>query len=373
MKISKFNIILIATLLLLFVFMLYKDNSSVPEIKDKPDTVIIFTQPMCSACKKQKQYINEVLRKKHPELKFEFHDLTEQKEYDLLQGYFKKYSISQEQLATPMTFFRGKYLIGFQSPQELENLLQNKNTQQAERPPPEYINTWFGKINIIEKSLPALAIILGLVDGFNPCAMWVLVYMISLIAGLNDKRKIWLIVGTFVFASAVLYYLFMTALLNVFLYVGYIRILQLMIGVFAIYVGINSLKSWNKLDCEVTTGEAKQKTRNRVKRLVEAEISILTIFGIILLAFVVNSMEFVCSAALPAIFTSVLAQAKLSMVVYHAYILLYVFFFMLNELIIFITAAFAVDYYAGEGFMPYVRLIGGVVILGLGLFLVFAQ
>ena len=103
---------------------------------------------------------------------------------------------------------------------------------------------FFGEIDAKDYSLAALAMILGLVDGFNPCAMWVLVYLISMIMGMNDKRKIWLIVGSFLLASGTLYFLFMTAWLNVFLFIGYLRPVTLAIGLFAIGVGINDLKKY---------------------------------------------------------------------------------------------------------------------------------
>ena len=67
-----------------------------------------------------------------------------------------------------------------------------------------------GVIDAKDFSLPVLAIILGLIDGLNPCAMWVLVYLISLVITLKDRKKIWIIVGSFVLASGILYFLFMT-------------------------------------------------------------------------------------------------------------------------------------------------------------------
>ncbi|OGI04882.1 MAG: hypothetical protein A2Y25_07695 [Candidatus Melainabacteria bacterium GWF2_37_15] len=371
MKNHKFQVILITVLVILFIFMAFKDNAASPVISDNKDAVVVFYQPGCHACQQQEQYIEEVLKNKYPDVTFEYHDVTVQAEYDLLQVYVQKHGLNVTQLATPVTFSGENYLIGFENGQQLERLIENKYPPQAQRTSPKYVDTWFGRVNVLEKSLPVLAITLGLVDGFNPCAMWVLVYMISLIAGLADKRKIWLIVGTFVFASTVLYYLFMSALLSVFLYIGFLRILQLIIGIFALYVGIINLRNWNNAVCKVSNTESSQKTKGRVKRLVEAKISVLTVLGIIGLAFAVNSMEFVCSAALPAIFTGVLAQAKLSTFAYHSYILLYVFFFMLDDLIIFSVAAFAVNYYAGERFIGPLKLIGGVVIFILGVIMVF--
>ena len=89
---------------------------------------------------------------------------------------------------------------------------------------------FLGEIDPSDYSLLALTVLMGLSDGFNPCAMWVLVYLISLIAGIQDQRKIWWLVGTFVLASGILYFLFMTAWLNTFLILGYIRPLTQLIA-----------------------------------------------------------------------------------------------------------------------------------------------
>lgn len=379
MKNHKFQVILIAILLLLFIFMMSRDNAAAPEVTDRENTVIVFYQPGCHACQRQEEYIEKVLKEKHPEVKFEYHDITKQKEYELVQAYFQKFGLNAEQLGTPATFTADSYMIGYESDEtsgkQIQSMIENSDSPQVKKRMPEYVDTWFGRVNVFEKSLPVLAITLGLMDGFNPCVLWVLVYMISLIAGLNDKRKIWLIVGTFVLASAILYYLFMTALLNIFLYIGFLRILQLLIGLFAIYIGVTNLKTYfferDKITCKVSDVESRQKTMGRVRRLVEARISVLTVLGVIGLAFVVNSMEFMCSAALPAVFTGVLAQASLTNLEYHSYILLYVFFFMLNEFILFGTAAFAMNYYAGERLIAPLKLIGGSVILVLGIIMVF--
>ena len=224
-------------------------------------------------------------------------------------------------------------------------------------------------------SLPALAVILGLVDGFNPCAMWVLVYLISLIMSLNDGKKIWLLVGSFVAASGVLYFLFMTAWLNVFLLLGYLRPLTVLIGLFALWTGIGSIREFivtrGVVACKVTDGATKKKTMTRIEQLVASPLTIATIFGIIVLAFAVNSIEFLCSAGIPAIFTHVLALSAADAIHYYSYILLYVFFFMLDDLLIFGSAVFAVSSSLGEKYAGFCKVIGGSIMLVLGVPLTF--
>lgn len=411
-KNNKLQALVIIFLIILFFIMSLKysdelfmsvDESSIRQIQnqayteklktksDEPYKVIIFYQPTCQSCKKQHSYIDRVLSKKFLDVQFESHDITLPKEISLMKRYFRKYGIDINKLETPTTFIGNDYMIGYENDEEsgkqLEMLIkknffikeltksEQQTLTQSQKNTVDHVDTWFGRINIVEKSLPVLAVTLGLIDGFNPCAMWVLAYLISLIIGLNDKRKIWLIVGSFVFASGVLYYLFMTALLSIFLYIGYLRILGLLAGCVALYIGIMNLKVYfldkGKLVCKVGGEESKKKTMSRIEKLVNAEISVMTILGIIALAFVVNSMEFVCSAALPAVFTSILAQADLSIISYYLYILLYVVFFMLDDLVIFGLAAFAVDCYSGDRYMIHCKLIGGIILVALGIIMVF--
>ncbi len=243
---------------------------------------------------------------------------------------------------------------------------------------PESVSLPFvGDVRIAELSLPALAILLGLADGFNPCAMWALVYLLSLLVSLQDRRKIWLLVGSFVVASGVLYFLFMTAWLNVFLLIGFLRPLTIAIGCGALVVGVMDLRSFITTRsaapvCTVGNAAFKQRTMGRMEKLVAAPLSLATLLGIIVLAFVVNSIEFACSAALPAIFTHALSLRSMPSLHYYGYILLYDFFFMLDDLIIFALAAFALQSTIAHGYDRYGKLVGGVVLVVLGLVMLFA-
>jgi len=69
----------------------------------------------------------------------------------------------------------------------------------------------FGNVNIYKFSLPVITIVLGFLDGFNPCAMWVLLFLVSLLFGMKNKKKLWLFGSVFLIASAIVYFLFMTA------------------------------------------------------------------------------------------------------------------------------------------------------------------
>ena len=379
---DKFKRYLILSLFILGIILLIQGSSSV--ISESESEVHFFHHPNCHFCQMQKPF-NEGLMEKYPNVEWIYHDISSADEAAFFRDMAVRKGLGLEKLFTPTTFIGDNYFVGYNDKigAQIESAIANygKGNESSFDVSDDDFNPlvsvpFFGEINVLEFSLPTLAVVLGFVDGFNPCAMWVLVYLISLIAGLNDKRKIWLLVGSFVFASGMLYFLFMTAWLNVFLFIGYLKPLTMAIGLFALGVGIYDLKVYvstrGALACPIGDADSKKKTMSRMQRVVMSPLTWGSILGIIGLAFVVNSIEFACSAAIPAIYTQVLSISNLSGLQYYLYILLYDVFFMLDDLIIFGLAAFAINTTVGDRYAKYCKLIGGVILIVLGLLLSFA-
>lgn len=346
--------------------------------------VHFFYHSGCSHCRDQEPF-NEKLAETYPSIYFVYHDGADPGEYAQLVDMLAGTGIKEEQLDFPLTIVGGRVFIGWESEEttgkKIEQALQlclagDCPEVESGKPKDEVDLPLVGKVKVSDYSLPSLAVILGLVDGFNPCAMWVLAYLISLIMVLNDRRRAWLLVGFFVFASGVLYFLFMTAWLNAFLLIGYSRSVTIVIGLVALGAGVLNIREFIKtrgaIVCEVVGAESRQRTMTRIERIVSSPLNLATIAGIIALAFVVNSIEFVCSSALPAIFTHVLSLSNLSTIQYYGYILVYDFFFMLDDLIIFGSAAFAMNSSLGNRYAKYCRPLGGAILLVLGIMLLFA-
>jgi hypothetical protein len=344
-----------------------------------------FYLPGCSHCEAQDLF-NEKLKSEYPSINITRHDTTNPQESALLHQMLAELGVEEEP-EFPITIItisesQGWVSGGWESEETTGKAIRealrkclagNCPPSAGEEPANTIILPLIGEIDPSAYSLPALAIILGLVDGFNPCAMWVLVYLISIVATLRDRKRIWLIVGSFVLASGILYFLFMTAWLNVFLFIGYVKPVTVVIGLVALGGGIlqirEVIKTKGAVVCEVTDEDSRKKTMTKVQRIVSSPITWGTIVGIIALAFAVNSVEFVCSAAVPAVFTQVLSLASLTTVQHYSYILLYVFFFMLDDLVIFSTAAFALTSSLGDRYAKYSRPVGATILIILGLLL----
>ncbi|MCF7866379.1 hypothetical protein K9L67_00025 [Candidatus Woesearchaeota archaeon] len=394
---DKFNRIFIPIIILLGIFLIFAapTNTSTGTETGQLD-VHFFFLPSCPHCQEQKPF-NQQLMKEYPQVNWIYHDTSNSKENEIYFQMAVERGLDIKTLGVPGTFIGDKEIIGFgskettgveirqaleeyiaqnaQEKNQINETTENNETNQTEEFQKIIKLPIFGEINVLEVSLPVLSILLGFVDGMNPCAMWVLVYLISLILEVRDRKKIWLLVGTFLLSSGVLYFLLMTAWLNAFLLVGYIRAVTIIIGLVALYFGVTSIKSFietkGAIQCEVGNAESKKKTMSKMKQLVASPLTWATLVGMVGLAFIINSIEFVCSAALPAIFTQVLAISDISGVSYYLYILLYVFFFMLDDLIIFSFAVFAVNKFLGDKYAKWCKLIGGIIMLILGIIMVF--
>ena len=391
----RFNKFLVLVLLFLGAYLLffqadpsYLPDSNVPWQSENATIVNFFYLPTCPHCAEQKPILLELQEENISNVAFNWHDASTPSGSMLFYQLSSDAGLDLNKLAVPTTFVDKHALVGVHSKEDILATIREcqevcranstvlPTTEEPGANLKEFELPFIGRMDLLSVSLPVLAVLLGAIDGFNPCAMWVLVYLIALLVNLNDRRKIWVIVGSFVLASGILYFLFMTAWLNAFLIIGYMRTVTILIGLAALGGGILSIKEYietkGELVCKVGDAESHKKTMNRLEQIVAQDLSWGVFLAIIALAFVVNSVEFVCSAAIPAVFTQVLALSAISTFEHYLYIALYVFFFMLDDLIIFGLAALAVNTAFGNQYAKYCKVAGGAIMVLLGIVLLFA-
>jgi glutaredoxin len=259
---------------------------------------------------------------------------------------------------------------------EKENLINkdviNNNTEETEK----IVKLPFlGESNINKISLPLLAVLMGLWDGFIPCALWTLLFLISLLLGMNNRKRMWTLGMAFIIASASVYFVFMSAWLNLILFLGFVIWVRLLIGGLALLGGGFSLNKFfkSKSDgCSVVGSEKRQRVFEKLKNIAKQDNLWIALGGIILLAFLVNLVELICSAGLPAVFTQVLAMNNLSNLQYYSYILLYILFFMIDDLFVFFMAMITLQMIGiTTKYAKYSHLIGGVLMVIIGVLLIF--
>jgi glutaredoxin len=231
-----------------------------------------------------------------------------------------------------------------------------------------------GEVRTAHLSLPVLTMLLGALDGFNPCAMWVLVFLLGLLSGMRDRTRMWVLGGAFVAASAGVYLLFLTAWLNVLLFFGAITFIRVALGVVALAGGGYYLREFvlnRAAACEITAPEQRQRIFARLRELAQRRDFLVALGGIVALAFAVNLVEFLCSAGIPAVFTQVLALSSLSPLEYAAYLLLYVFVFMLDDLVVLAVALRTLEVTGlTTTYARWSNLAGGSVLLAIGALLI---
>ena len=258
--------------------------------------------------------------------------------------------------------------------QEIKKEEKKKETKKEDK---KYEKTVpiLGKINAKEVSLPILAVVLGFVDGFNPCAMWILIFLITMLLNMKDRKKMWILGLTFILTSGVIYLMFMLAWLNLATFISKISYIRFAISLVAVIVGIvnlnNYIKSRKKDDgCEVVDKKERKKIMNKIISITNQKKFIIALIGIMVLAASVNIIELMCSIGIPLLFTQILAMNDLSTFSYMLYIFIYILFFLIDDILVFVISmvTFKVTGITTK-YTKYSHLIGGIIMLLIGILL----
>lgn len=260
----------------------------------------------------------------------------------------------------------------------LEKDNNDDNTEVTEKKTDDTIKLpLLGEVEKNKISLPLVAVVIGFIDGFNPCAMWILIFLISMLLSVKSKKRRIGLGMIFLLSSGLVYLLFMGAWLKVMTSTVQISFVQKIIGIIAIIGAIWNVKGYydiknKEIGCSVTNEEDKKKTMIKIKQAVSQNSFVLAAIGLVGLAFSVNLVEFACSAGWPVIFTELLALHNLSKMSYLIYILIYIFFYMIDDIIIFVIAMVTLEVTGiSNKYNKYSHLIGGVLMLIIGLLMIF--
>lgn len=369
---------------------------SISIVSAKDVNLYLFHSSTCPHCKEERAYLKK-LKKKYDYLKvkeYEVHDsaLVTEKVRDGL-GIKESY--------VPITVIGSDYIIGFSSvtKDDIESLIKeyndtdycdvvnyiikdkdykkcmDKNKSIASKSTVKNIPL-LGKVDVKKASLPIISIVIGLVDGFNPCAMWVLLFLITMLINMKNRRRMWILGFTFIVSSALVYLMFMLAYLHIAsaliqTWFKYIIALVALVG------GIINLRSYYKerkkdIGCSVTDAKKRRKIVEKVKRILAEKSFIIALIGIIFLAFSVNLIELACSAGLPVMFTNIIAMNNVSAPLTALYFFLYLLFFMIDDIIVFSIAmiTFKVTGISNK-YSKYSHLIGGIIMIIIGILMAF--
>ncbi len=249
----------------------------------------------------------------------------------------------------------------------------------------EYINDYIsykvklpliGEVKLKNLTLPLVTVVIGFADGFNPCAMWVLLFLISMLIGMKDKKRMWILGSTFLLTSALIYLIFMMSwlnLANLLISVVWVRVI---IAIVSLVGGIINLRGYIKhrkvSGCDVVDDKKRNKIITRIKKFTTEKNFWLAILGVIVLAISVNVVELACSAGLPVMFIEILSLNNLTAIEEIIYIVLYMLFFLLDDFVIFVIAMTTLSLTGvSSKYGNLSKLIGGILMLLIGLLLMF--
>jgi glutaredoxin len=381
-------------------------TSSQAHTKDpsvQPADIEVFVREGCPHCAKAEAFL-ATLKQEQPELRIVIRDvIREPAALERLKRIAENHDTAS--VRVPAFAVGGQLLVGFSDDATTGRLIRDsllqarqKNQKTTNAPsgceveerltcgadtpiaadkPESFAVDFFGySVSLEQVGLPLFTVAIGLLDGFNPCSMWVLILMISLLAPTKNRFRMFAIAGTFVAVEGIAYFAFMAAWLNLFLLIGLSRASEIIIAVIALLAGALNLKDFWAFGWGISLSipaAAKPDIYARMRRILQAESLVAAILGVTVLAVLVQIVEFMCTSGFPALFTRILTLKKLDCLSYYGYLVLYDVAYMFDDVIVLTIGIITLSQrrlQEKEG--RWLKLISGLVMVGLGIYLLLA-
>jgi thiol-disulfide isomerase/thioredoxin len=329
-------------------------------------------------CPQCAEALRQLVGKKNaPELIIRAYEIKRHPEnLSLFREFAKAYGTSFQ--GVPAIFLVDKFYVGFRKGTSCKMIAEEIARQQGERETCARTTIdipWLGEVNVAAVSLPQLTLMIGFLDGFNPCAMWVLMFLMGLMVYSGSRRRILLIGMTFVAASGIVYFIFMAAWLNLFLVIGMSSWITKLLATIAIGMGLLNLKDaflFKRGASLMIPESAKPSLYRRARAILHEEETWLAVAGTVVLAVFVNMIELACTVGLPALFTKILADRQVPAAEQYIYLTLYNVVYVIPLLAI--VGLFTVTlghFKLRETHAQLLKFVSGLIMLALGLLLLF--
>jgi glutaredoxin len=368
------------------------------EISVQPMDIEVFVRTGCPHCENAKVFLAE-LKGQNPKLNIVIHDLaTEPTQLERLQRFAELQG--EKSLRVPAFWIGNELIVGYSDAtstgQFIINALTNQHllhsqsdlkscgagqkaacktgtVQSSEKNQAFHLSLFGYTISLDQVGLPLFTLAMGFLDGFNPCSLWVLLLMISLLAPMQDRLRMFVIAGTFILVEGIAYFIFMTAWLNLFLFIGLSRLSEVIIAGLALLAGAVNLKDFwffgRGLSLSIPAS-AKPGIYAKMRDVLSAQNLTRAIMGVIMLAVLVQLVELMCTSGFPALYTRILTLNNLDSISYYSYLLLYNIAYMFDDFLILTIGIVTLSQkrlQESEG--KWLKLISGLVMVGLGMYL----
>ncbi|MEI6270254.1 MAG: glutaredoxin domain-containing protein [Methylococcaceae bacterium] len=378
---------------------LLPDKSSVPAVP--ANDIEVFVRNGCPHCAKAELFLQR-LKREQPALKIVNHDVVEEPAA-LVQLHQLAKNNGLGAVRVPAFWVGDQLIVGYSDEITTGQVIRNALAQmkirknqaasgscEAEQSlscevgtglsthvtPPYFLDFLGYRLSLDEVGLPLFTLAMGLLDGFNPCSMWVLILMISLLAPMNNRLRMFAIAGTFVAVEGLAYFMFMAAWLNLFLFIGLSRLSEIVIATIALLAGLINLKDFRFYGKGVSLSipdAAKPDIYAGMRRILQAKNLAGALIGSVVLAILVQIVEFMCTSGFPALYTRILTLKQLGSISYYSYLLLYNVAYMFDDVVILTIGIITLSQrrlQEKEG--RWLKLISGLVMVGLGIYLIVA-
>lgn len=349
--------------------------------------VQFFYSPACSVCDREKPFLNDLVEK-YPQIKLNSFSITEKENAEKLRVFYEEYKVPEEEWGlVPATFVNNEFFIGFNSngttAQAIEDSILSLEKQGDVEPGRSIKIPFFGEISISRFSPLVLAVLLGGLDGFNPCAIVVLGFLLAMLVATGIRQRVFLVGGVFILVSGLVYFMFIASWLNLFLVLGKIKIITIGAGIAIILFGLFLMKDYLSgvicKICKVDEGKTGFLTKierflfEKLQKVSEKDMPLgLLVLVVAIIATGINLVELVCSLGLPLAFTKTLTNMQLPTASYYFYILIYTIFYMIDDFALFSIAVFTLRSTGMQDkYLRSTKLISALVLVLLGLALIF--
>lgn len=333
-----------------------------------------FYSKTCSHCHEEMEYLKKLDSGKYKEkIKIYYYEVTENEvnnNYLLLVK--EKLNVSSQ--GVPFTVIGEKYLVGYTK--SFSNRIDNYiDLELGEEERTTYNIPLIGEVDAKDANLSFIAVILGFIDGFNPCAMWVLLLLISMCLTTKNRKKMLLVGFVFIFTSGLVYFLSMLGL-GLVIDIAMVSIIRDIIALVAIVLGIYNLYVYIKTrkdnGCHVVDAKKRKTIISRINKILDSKGFLIGLIGTIGLAISVNLVELACSLGFPSIFLEILTINGITGLSKVLYLFLYILFYLIDDIVVFLIAVFTLRAKGiSTKYGKLVNLIGGILMIIMGILLIF--
>jgi glutaredoxin len=356
-----------------------------------PD-ILVYSHYQCPYCQEAKRYLTE-LQARMPDLVIQYRELSEDPSAGRdLQQLGRSRGIHS--VGVPAILIGGRVLeLGFDrraTPRAIEDALRQLGLPATDAatpaaavpvpapdPPRALTLPLVGDVDTHALSLPAMTAMIAFVDGFNPCSLWVLTFLLGIVLYSGSRKRIAVVGGTFLLVTAAAYGAFMLGVFTTLHYMSFLPWVTTGVAALALLFAVVNIKDyfWFRQGLSFTISDRhKPGIFQRVRALMHPGRSLpALVAGTVMLAFGITIVELPCTAGFPLVWSGIVAARDVGTAGFATLFVLYVTIYLLDELLIFGAAVVTMRRSRlEEKHGRVLKLIGGVVMLALALTLIAA-